>query len=181
MTQHVIVTEHNPEWKLEYEREAFLIREILGGNCEDIHHIGSTSVEGLKAKPIIDIMPEVKNLAAVDEKAERFEAIGYEYMGEFGIAGRRYLRKGGDERTHQVHIFAFTDRENIERHLAVRDYLRCHREEAECYGELKAKLAEEYPFDIEGYCDGKDEFVKGLEQRALAWRREFSSRTTERI
>lgn len=57
----------------------------------------------------------------------------------------------------------------IRRHLAVRDYLRTHREEAEAYGCLKERLAEEYPYDIEGYCDGKDEFVKELERRALAW------------
>lgn len=62
---------------------------------------------------------------------------GYEYLGEFGIAGRRYLRKGGDERTHQLHIFAAEDKRNILRHIAVRDYLRRHKEAREEYAALK--------------------------------------------
>ena len=78
-----------------------------------------------------------------------------------------YLRKGGDERTHQIHIFAQTDTYNITRHLAVRDYLRAHPDEAAAYAALKIRLAAEYPYDIEGYCDGKDAFVRALEKRAL--------------
>ena len=90
-------------------------------------------------------------------------------MGEFGITGRRYLRKGGCERTYQVHIFRQEDRYNIGRHLAFRDYLRCHCEEAERYARLKICLAERYPYDIEGYCDGKEKFVKEMEEKALIW------------
>ena len=169
MAQHVVVREYSPVWREKYEEEAEKIREILGDNCLEIHHIGSTAVEGLKAKPIIDILPVVRDLGAVDARAGDFEELGYEYLGEFGIPGRRYLRKGGDERTHQIHIFSAESQGEIRRHLAVRDYLRTHGEEAEAYGRLKERLAEEYPYDIEGYCDGKDEFVKELERRALAW------------
>ena len=169
MAQHVVVREYSPVWREKYEEEAEKIREILRDNCLEIHHIGSTAVEGLKAKPIIDILPVVRDLGAVDARAGDFEELGYEYLGEFGIPGRRYLRKGGDERTHQIHIFSAESRGEIRRHLAVRDYLRTHREEADAYGRLKERLAEEYPYDIEGYCDGKDEFVKKLERRALAW------------
>lgn len=105
MAQHIIVTEYNPRWPELFLREAERIREILGDNCMDVYHIGSTSVQGLWAKPIIDIMPVVRDLEAADRAAGKFEQAGYEYLGEFGIVGRRYLRKGGDERTHQVHIF----------------------------------------------------------------------------
>ena len=111
----------------------------------------------------------VFELEAVDAAAGEFEKAGYEYMGEFGITGRRYLRKGGCERTHQVHIFRQEDRYNIGRHLAFRDYLRCHCEEAERYARLKICLAERYPYDIEGYCDGKEKFVKEMEEKALIW------------
>lgn len=90
-------------------------------------------------------------------------------MGEFGIAGRRYFRKGGDERTHQVHIFEESNRADIGRHLAVRNYLRTHEEERRAYGELKETLARKFPRDIEKYCDGKERFVRALEQRALSW------------
>ena len=154
-----------------YAAEAARLKSILGTNCAAIHHIGSTAVKGLAAKPIIDIMPVVRDLAAVDMRQASFEAIGYEYLGEFGIAGRRYLRKGGNERTHQVHIFQDSDKMNIERHLAVRDFLRIHADIARQYGALKEVLARQYPYDIDGYCNGKDSFVKELEQKALSWKK----------
>lgn len=169
MSQHIVVTDYSPAWKSDFENESRKIKNILKENCLAVHHIGSTAVDGLKAKPIIDIMPVVKYLTAVDAVADAFERIGYEYLGEFGIPGRRYLRKGGDSRTHQIHIFEVSDQNNIERHLAVRDYLRTHRETAAAYGELKERLAAAFPYDIDGYCDGKDAFVKKLEQTALAW------------
>ena len=153
MPQHIIVTEYNPDWPQMFQQEMKKIERILGDNCVAVCHIGSTSVPGLAAKPIIDMMPIVKELAAADAVSAEFEKIGYEYLGEFGIPGRRYLRKGGDERTHQIHMFARTDRKNIERHLALRDYLRTHPEAREAYGKLKKQLAEKYPYDIDGYCD----------------------------
>lgn len=175
MAQHIIVIDYDPCWEQQYLAEAKTIRAILGENCTAIFHIGSTAVKGLKAKPIIDIMPVVRDIAAVDEKQGAFEGIGYEYLGEFGMACRRYLRKGGDERTHQVHIFQETDRANIERHLAVRDFLRAHGEIARQYGALKETLARQYPYDIEGYCDGKEAFVKDLERQALRWKQNAPS------
>ena len=175
MAQHIIVVDYDPCWEQQYLAEVKTIRAILGENCTAIFHIGSTAVRGLKAKPIIDIMPVVCSIAAVDEKQGAFEEIGYEYLGEFGMAQRRYLRKGGDERTHQVHIFQETDRINIERHLAVRDFLRGHSEIARQYGVLKESLARRYPYDIEGYCDGKDAFVKDLERQALRWKQNAPS------
>ena len=171
MAQHVIVTEYNPLWPQLYRQEAEQIRAILRDNCVAIHHIGSTAVVGLCAKPVIDIMPVVVSLARVDAQKKAFEAIGYEVLGEFGIAGRRYLRKGGDERTHQLHIFEQGADEQIERHLALRDYLRAHPQHAAVYGRLKRQLAQQFPWDIESYCDGKDDLVRKLEQAALQWRR----------
>ena len=168
MAQHIVVTDYNPEWERMFEEEARAFREILGDNCVDIQHIGSTAVPGLAAKPVIDIMPVVTSLEEVDKMAGRFIEIGYEYLGEYGIPGRRYLRKGGDERTHQIHIFRSDDTFNITRHLAVRDYLRMNREEQKAYAELKKELARRFPYDIEGYCSGKAEFMQKLEERALA-------------
>lgn len=179
MSQHIIVTEYNPAWPQMFEQEVAAIQKILGENCIAIHHIGSTAVPGLAAKPIIDIMPVVKSLTDVDEVSKELEKIGYEYMGEFGITGRRYLRKGGDERTHQIHVFKESNTQDIQRHLAVRDYLRCHPEAAYEYGELKLKLAREFPYDIDGYCDGKEEFVKELELQALEWKQELGDERNE--
>ena len=165
--QHVVVVPYDPLWESAFEKEAEKIRNVLGGECLAVHHIGSTAVKGLCAKPIIDIMPVVKEIGKVDAFDRGFEGLGYECMGEFGIAGRRYYRKGGDERTHQIHIFARESAHDIARHLAVRDYLRAFPEEAAAYGKLKISLALKFPYDIEGYCDGKDAFVRALESRAL--------------
>ena len=169
MPQHVTVTAYDPRWPQLYEREAAAISAALGGALSAIHHIGSTAVPGLAAKPIIDIMPVVHSLAGADAARGALEALGYEYLGEFGIPGRRYLRRGGDERTHQVHIFADGDRENIARHLAFRDYLRAHPDVCAEYAALKRALAARYPYDIESYCDGKAGFVKKYESLTLAW------------
>ena len=167
MPQHITVLNYDPEWPLKYERERKAIAEILDGNGISIYHIGSTSVPGLAAKPIIDMMAVVRSLEKVDDARGKFSELGYEYLGEFGIAGRRYFRKGGDERTHQIHIFQADDWNNIERHLAFRDYMRTHEKERAEYAEIKTALAQRFPYDIDGYCDGKDAFVREMEKRAL--------------
>lgn len=166
---NVVVTQYNDSWDRMFVEEAARIRAVLADELVDIHHIGSTSVSGLKAKPIIDIMPVVKNIERIDSYNEQMTALGYECMGELGMKGRRYFRKGGDNRTHQVHIFQDGNQEDILRHLAVRDYLRTHAEEMKRYGELKETLAGQFPKDIEAYMDGKDAFVKELERKALLW------------
>ena len=167
MSQHVYIVDYDPIWPQKYEEEAEKLRAVLGGNCAALYHIGSTSVPGLAAKPIIDILGAVKSLEEADKQRAAFEALGYEYLGEFGIAGRRYLRKGGDERTHQVHLFQADDKSNLFRHLAFRDYLRTHEDVKTAYAALKKQLAAKYPYDIERYCDGKDAFVKETEKAAL--------------
>lgn len=168
MPQHVTISDYDPQWPQQYQREKEALAASLGDNCMALYHIGSASVPGLAAKPIIDIMGVVKRLEEVDAIRARFGERGYEYLGEWGIAGRRYLRKGGDQRTHQVHIFQGDDWHNIGRHLAFRDYMRAHEGERRAYAQLKRALAERFPYDIEGYCAGKEEFVKAVEQRALA-------------
>lgn len=168
MSQHITVIEHNPLWIKKYEEESSLIKSILANNCIAIYHIGSTSVKDLAAKPIIDIMVVVRSLEKVDDAAKDFLKIGYEYLGEFGMTGRRYLRKGGDERTHQIHIFQADDWNNIGRHLAFRDYMRTHEKEREEYAKIKIALAKRFPYDINGYCDGKENFVQEIEELALS-------------
>lgn len=166
---NVVVTEYSDNWEGQFSEESRKIIDIFGNELIAIHHIGSTSVRGLQAKPIIDIMPVVKDIRKVETFHERMRDIGYECMGEFGMSGRRFFRKGGDRRTHHVHIFQADNEENISRHLAVRDYLRSHPDEAIRYGELKESLAKRFPEDIEAYMDGKDAFVKELERKALNW------------
>ena len=96
------------------------------------------------------------------------EDLGYQVMGEFGIEGRRYFRKGGNNRTHHIHAFQAGDHHLI-RHLAFRDYLIEHETIAKEYGELKLNIAKSSNHDNDKYCDGKDPFIKMHEINALRW------------
>lgn len=165
----VEVLDHNDQWREMYRKESQQIKHIFGEELIDIYHIGSTSVTGLKAKPIIDIMPVVKDIKNVDSFNNQMIEIGYEPLGEFGMEGRRYFRKGKTKRTHQIHVFQIDNNKDINRHLAFRDYLRTHVKAANQYGNLKAKLAKSFPNDIESYMDGKDKFIKDLQGRAIEW------------
>ena len=80
MAQHIIVEDYNPAWPEMYRQEAMWMKSILKENCVEIHHIGSTAVPGLAAKPIIDIMAAVRELSDVDKKCSLFEEAGYEYL-----------------------------------------------------------------------------------------------------
>ncbi|MCI8553987.1 MAG: GrpB family protein [Clostridiales bacterium] len=169
MARKIEIVDYQPEWEAQYREEAKRIKSVLGWNCTAIYHIGSTSVQALRAKPVIDILPVVKSLSAVDACQAELETLGYESMGEFGIPGRRFFRKGGDNRTHHIHIFDQKNTADISRHLAVRDYLRSHPRDAEAYATLKTELAGRFPYDNDGYCDGKADFMRELEKKALIW------------
>ena len=169
VARKIEVVDYNPQWAKDFKAESKKIKEILGKNCIGIHHIGSTAVKGMKAKPTIDMMAIVKDLSAVNELLSKFDALGYEYKGEYGIRGRRFFTKGGTNHTHHLHIYEEKNKKDTSRHLAVREYLNNHPETAKEYGELKAKLAEEFTYDPDGYCNGKDAYVKELEQKAIKW------------
>ncbi len=168
-SRQVVVVPYDPTWPARFEAEAARLRKVFGPLVCAVHHIGSTSVVGLPAKPIIDILLEVRDIQAVDACDAAMVALGYEPKGEYGIPGRRYFRKGQTRRTHHVHAFQHDNRVEIERHLAFRDYLRAHAAEAHRYAQLKQELARRHPRDIEAYMDGKDALVKELERRALEW------------
>jgi len=167
----VEVVPHKQEWRDEFEAEARQLAAALGGNVVAIHHIGSTAIPVIYAKPVIDLLVEVRDIAQLDERGEAIEALGYEVLGEYGIKGRRYFRKDneGGVRTHQVHAF-MAGTEEVLRHLAFRDYMLAHPSEAQRYSELKRRLAEQHPRNIDAYMDGKDDFIKEMDRRAARWR-----------
>lgn len=99
------VFSYNENWKQMFRDEAKKLRSIFGNEIIDIHHIGSTSVPELKAKPIIDILSVVRDIHIIDNNNDEMKKVGYEPKGENGIPGRRYFQKGGDNRTHHVHIY----------------------------------------------------------------------------
>ena len=161
----VIVTDYQYEWPGQFEKAAEEMERIFGEECIGIHHIGSTSIEGMAAKPIIDLLAVVREIERVEEFNEKMEELGYEAKGENGLPGRRYFQRGGDQRTHHVHIYAQGSPE-IERHLVFRNYLRENPQVAEEYGILKKKLANDFPYDIEKYIAGKEELVTRIEKQA---------------
>ncbi|TDM10552.1 GrpB family protein [Macrococcus lamae] len=178
--RRVVVQPYDSIWQHLYIEEARKLREIFKDQLMAIYHIGSTAVPGLAAKPIIDIMPVVKDIEAIDQLTERMMALGYEAKGENGISGRRYFQKGGDDRTHHVHVYQQGNPE-VTRHLAFRDYLRTFRGEMERYQHLKVELAKLYPFDIDSYVEGKNVFILVMEQKALSWYNSSLKQTDEMI
>lgn len=162
------VVPYNPEWLVLYDEEKQRITNALGKVVEAVHHIGSTSIAGLAAKPIIDIMLEVSSLDALDKRSGGLVDLGYEAKGELGIERRRYFQKGGDDRTHQIHAFQVGDT-HVTRHLAFRDYLKAHSKVLEEYEVLKIQVAESCNNDIEAYCDGKNNFIQIHERKAVEW------------
>ena len=169
---HLTVIPYEPSWRNKFKNEAQTIKSALAEVVVEVHHIGSTSIPDIYAKPIIDIMIEVSSLDIIDEEAHHLERIGYEAMGEFGIAGRRYFRKSDSKgvRQFQIHVFVARSQGAL-RHLAFRDYLLAHPDRAQKYSSLKRKLAEQYSADIEAYIDGKDPFIKSTESLAMDWQR----------
>jgi len=167
-----------PEWAARFRAEALRLRALLGDNAVAFHHIGSTAIPDIKAKPIIDILVEVRDITRVDDSNSKMIRQGYLPKGEFGIPGRRYFRKGTENHhTHHVHVFQAGDPQ-FERHLNFRDYLRTHPVEAKAYSRLKESLARKYPEDIEGYMDGKDGFIKKIEKKAKARREKRDAETS---
>jgi len=163
------VVPHDACWSRLCQEEADELAEIFGEEVVTIHHIGSTAIPGIYAKPIIDILVEVQDIARIDAFNRAMVERGYVPKGEFGIRGRRYFIKGTEERrTRHIHVFQTGDAE-VERHLAFRDYLRVHPEEARAYSRLKRDLVGRFPHDIESYMDGKNDWIKETERKAKAW------------
>lgn len=171
MKRTIEVVPHNRLWAELFEEEAEELVALFGEEVVAVHHIGSTAIPGILAKPIIDILLEVRDIERIDGFNREMVAIGYEPKGAFGIAGRRFFIKRSDtHRTHHVHAFE-QGYLAIRRHLAFRDYLRAHPEEAKAYSRLKLELTRRFPHDIEGYMAGKEDFIKEIERKAKAWER----------
>jgi GrpB-like predicted nucleotidyltransferase (UPF0157 family) len=162
------VVPHNVHWAEDYRYEADKIEQIFGEEMVEIHHIGSTAIPGIYAKPTIDFLAGVKDIRRVDSFNVEMAKLGYQAWGEFSIPGRRYFIKGLIQRTHQVHIFQSGDAQ-IARHLNFRDYMRAHPAEAKQYEALKIELARRFRYNIDGYSDGKDAFIQEMDRRAAEW------------
>lgn len=164
----VSVVEYRPQWQKIFEEEKLRLRAVLNEVSARIEHIGSTSVVGLAAKPIIDIMIGLPDFSVADSRVPQIVALGYEYFKKYEdeMPYRRYFAKNlNTVRTHQIHIVE-TGSEFWERHLFFRDYLRQNRETADDYAALKKRLAEREWTDVNEYADAKTEFIKAIENKA---------------
>ena len=167
------VDDYDPRWPGLYKGEKWLLERHSGGRLIAIEHVGSTSVPGLAAKPIIDIMGGVKSLSDAEALIAPVEAIGYQYVPEYEdeISDRRYFRKPSDLITrvtlYHLHVVE-AGSEFWTRQLLFRDYLREHLDAADEYAALKRRLAVEYASDMAGYTDAKTNFIRSIEARAAA-------------
>lgn len=169
--RRVEILPYDQAWADQYKEEAGAITKVLGERLVAVHHVGSTSIPGLAAKPIIDILPVLRDIETLVADDAGMQALGYEGLGEYGLPARRYFRKLDGQR-HLVHVHAYGESNpEIERHLAFRDYLIAHAEKASQYAKLKMELAQRYPHDSEAYQDGKHDWIQATEQLALDWYR----------
>ncbi len=160
-----LVVPHDPAWASAFAIEAAALHTELGARLVVLHHIGSTAVPGLCAKPIIDMLGVVTGLEGLG--SDRLAALDYEGLGAYGIEGRRYFRKStpAGTRTHHLHIYE-PGSPQIDRHLIFRDYLRANPGRAAAYGDHKLELA-----NRPDYQQAKAGFVFRLEAEAAAWAR----------
>ncbi|MFP7230648.1 GNAT family N-acetyltransferase [Bacillus subtilis] len=165
----VEVVLYNEKWAELFKEEKKRLKLVFGPEIIAVQHIGSTSIPNMAAKPIIDMLVEVRSIEAVSQYDTKMKSIGYTPKGENGIAGRRYFQKGGNKRTHHVHMYEKGNRA-IERHLLFRDYLRAHPAIAKEYAVLKKRLAAQYPDSINHYIQGKDDWIKTAEEKAKRWK-----------
>ena len=170
---------HDRGWAGVARQEAARIGPGFGDHLVSVHHIGSTAIQGILAKPILDLMPEVRDLDSLDQVRPKLEALGYEWFGEYGVPGRRYLTRDDPETGRRlVHIHCFeTLTPNLLRHLAFRDYLNAHPAIAEAYEAEKERAYRLHPDDSHAYTDEKAVWVRRVEGEALVWWRTMRSPT----
>ena len=163
----IFLAAYDPDWPRQFAAEREALRGVAGAAAE-IEHIGSTSVPGLAAKPIIDILIGAEDLGQTDCLVPALAGVGYGYVPEYEdeLPERRYFEKFRDGRcTHHVHMVV-TGSDFWVRHLAFRDFLRAHPEVRADYEALKRRLSERDWRDGNEYADAKTEFIRAVEARA---------------
>ena len=160
----MLLSPYDTTWPLEFAVEADRIARACRGLALRLEHIGSTSIPGLSAKPVIDVLAGRPGNVSGESYVAVFRQLGYEHKGAYGVPGRNYFRRG-TPRTHHVHLVSWTSAV-WEDHLLFRDYLRSHPETAREYETLKRELAALYIQDRERYTDAKGPFIRSIVRRA---------------
>lgn len=158
----IILEEYNPDWKTLFEAEKLKLEKALAGTKISVEHIGSTSVDGLGAKPIIDILLGIPEFSLADTLIEPIKSSGYNYIAEYNkiIPDRRFFKK------EKIHLHLVEKNTTIwKRHIAFRDHLRENKNTKEEYYLLKKKLSEKDWKDGNEYAAAKTEFIRGVEEK----------------
>ncbi len=153
----IVLTEHKPYWSDWYSEEVTLLKNILPPTT-GYHHIGSTAIAGIRAKPIIDVLIVVKSAAQIKRTADILQKNGYIVMSENGdriSLNKGYTENGFAERVFHLHIRLENDIDEV----YFRDYLNAHPETAKEYEELKLRLWKMYEHDRDAYTEAKSEFI----------------------
>jgi GrpB-like predicted nucleotidyltransferase (UPF0157 family) len=161
---------HDPAWAENAQREAQRIAAAVGDLIVSVHHIGSTAVPNICAKPILDLMPVVRDLSELDVARPVIEGLGYAWWGEYGLNGRRYCTFDDPEtsrRKVQLHCFQVSSSE-IERLLAFRDCLRSDPHLAQAYEVEKMRCQALHPNDSNAYSACKGAWIRQIEAAALS-------------
>jgi Uncharacterized conserved protein len=162
----VIVVPYDENWKKEFEKIRAELLCVLENDVIAIEHVGSTSVEGLAAKPIIDIDIVIEDYTSFEEVEEKLSQIGYTYEGDLGIKDRHAFKY--KEKVHLMahHLYVCPKHsEELKRHITFRDYLRTQPEDRDWYGSVKLLAAEHFPTDIEGYMEEKAPCISEIIRR----------------
>ena len=163
MAKRVIVESYNSAWKKDFEDIRSELLAVLEGKVISIEHVGSTSVEGLSAKPIIDIDVVIEDEDAFPAVKAAMESIGYTHEGDLGIKGREAFKYEGKEHLRKHHLYVCTkDATELKKHITFRDHLRSHPEAVREYSKVKEEGAKLYPEDIDGYINYKAPFIEGI-------------------
>ena len=161
-TKDVIVVPYDPNWVSEFERLSIFLSSICESSMVAIHHVGSTSVPGLCAKPILDVDIEIRSLDDFDSVKNKLMRVGYRHEGDLGISGREAFKYDHTEMMAQ-HLYVCTsDSLELKRHLAFRDHLRSHPEDMINYGDIKLKAALAHPKDIDAYMEDKNGIIQSI-------------------
>ena len=164
--KRVEVVPYDPQWPRNFEAIQKEILENLGELVVAVHHVGSTSVPGMSAKPIIDLDVEIPNRSVFPEVRDRLAAAGYQHEGDLGIRDREAFRYEGKSHLQKHHLYVCPrDSRELRRHLTFRNYLRTHPDAAGEYSQVKETAARQYPDGIEGYMFFKNDCIAALYQK----------------
>jgi GrpB-like predicted nucleotidyltransferase (UPF0157 family) len=158
---YVRIVEPDPRWPSLYEQLRDRAVAALGDLVVRVEHVGSTSVPGLGAKPVIDLDVVIRSRDDLPEAIRRLAAYGWEHIGDLGITGREAFSRPPGLPTANLYVCA-EDSDELRRHCAFRDYLRAHPDEAAAYERLKRELAARFSDDVDSYAEAKSEFVQRI-------------------